>query len=792
MAREDERLVVALEARVRDFEKNFERAQKTANTRFSAIEKRAEASAANLKAAFSGAGASISEVFNTLGGAGIIAGGGLAGIITTLKSAATSVADLAAEAQKAGVAFEPFQELKYAAEQARVGVDALADGLKEMQLRADEFIRTGAGSSEEAFKRLGYTAADLKKKLADPAALFEEIIDRMKGFSKAGQIRIADEIFGGTGGEQFVRLMDQGKGAIGRAREEARALGVILSDDLAAEAKKVAKEFDTLALRIEVALKSGVLKGAKALEDYKAELLGIAAAFGAVGAGVVLGPLVASLGAAATAAVTAGVQMTALNATMLAVAAGSRAAELASAGLAAALRLAGGPWGIAIMAIVGTIAALALRQDQAKVSTDRHKEAMAELDKAISELKARVPGADAQLKKLGDTHMENARKALKAAEAEYEYLKALGDANDMSHPDVLAAAGAAGVQPEVFTNYLEERAAKMEAAVQRIKKAQEQLTEVEGKVESAPTSAPPPAPDPSIGYGFKDILKDQQARIRDLEVERNALGMTTQAAAEYKFMQQALATAQEHNLKLSPEQVAQLQQLAARYGEVTLAIEKTRASQERMRELQSELGNLATSSIMGLVEGTKSWNDVLQDSLKLLAQLLLKAALLGEGPFGSGGGGIIGSLVKGVSGALGGGSIGLYAGGGSIRGPGSGTSDSIPAMLSNGEFVVRAAQAKKFMPLLEGINSGRIPRFAAGGMVGGARAQPAAAGNMAPQLYFYNSLPVKETKESTDEQGRLRMDVLFDEQVAASLRKRGSASQKAMGSYGVRPGLVRR
>jgi len=61
----------------------------------------------------------------------------------------------AAEAQKAGIACGPFQETKYAAEQGRVGVDALADGLKELQLRPDEFIVTGKGSRQEAFRRPG-------------------------------------------------------------------------------------------------------------------------------------------------------------------------------------------------------------------------------------------------------------------------------------------------------------------------------------------------------------------------------------------------------------------------------------------------------------------------------------------------------------------------------------------------------------------------------------------------------------------------------------------------------------
>jgi hypothetical protein len=68
-----------------------------------------------------------------------------------------------------------------------------------------------------------------------------------------------------------------------------------------------------------------------------------------------------------------------------------------------------------------------------------------------------------------------------------------------------------------------------------------------------------------------------------------------------------------------------------------------------------------------------------------------------------------------------------FAGGGLVSGPGSGTSDSIPARLSNGEFVVRAAAVRAVgVATLAAINrgfripaiaSGMIPRFADGGLV---------------------------------------------------------------------------
>lgn len=60
------------------------------------------------------------------------------------------------------------------------------------------------------------------------------------------------------------------------------------------------------------------------------------------------------------------------------------------------------------------------------------------------------------------------------------------------------------------------------------------------------------------------------------------------------------------------------------------------------------------------------------------------------------------------------------AGGGHIRGPGTATSDSIPAWLSDGEFVIKARSVAKYgLGLLTAINQGRfrMPRFNVGGLV---------------------------------------------------------------------------
>lgn len=56
--------------------------------------------------------------------------------------------------------------------------------------------------------------------------------------------------------------------------------------------------------------------------------------------------------------------------------------------------------------------------------------------------------------------------------------------------------------------------------------------------------------------------------------------------------------------------------------------------------------------------------------------------------------------------------------GGYIMGPGTGTSDSIPAFLSNGEYVLTADAVQNVgLPLLDAVNSGRVGHFATGGLV---------------------------------------------------------------------------
>ena len=83
-----------------------------------------------------------------------------------------------------------------------------------------------------------------------------------------------------------------------------------------------------------------------------------------------------------------------------------------------------------------------------------------------------------------------------------------------------------------------------------------------------------------------------------------------------------------------------------------------------------------------------------------------------------------------------------YATGGFISGDGTGTSDSIPAMLSDGEFVINARSTKLFGPLLEAINA---QKFAKGGRVGAMKqVQKFAAGGTVSDAKSYQFLQFED------------------------------------------------
>jgi hypothetical protein len=96
--------------------------------------------------------------------------------------------------------------------------------------------------------------------------------------------------------------------------------------------------------------------------------------------------------------------------------------------------------------------------------------------------------------------------------------------------------------------------------------------------------------------------------------------------------------------------------------------------------------------------------------------------------------------------------------GGYVSGGGTSTSDSIPALLSNGESVINAASTKMFMPLLSTINQiGGGRQFASGGVSSSEFAQSSAMTSLTDAI-FAQQQPIKTYVVSSDMTNQQMMD----------------------------------
>ncbi len=283
---DEEQLAISVIAKLTDLEKQMAKAngitarafrEMTLTTKKATrqMEDDAARSATRINQAFASVGTKIGGVgqaFAAGGIAGLVGGGiaaSLAGLVNQAREAADSIAEIGTAAKMAGLPVKEFQEWSYVAEQTRIPLDAITDGLKELSLRADEFAVTGKGSAAEAFQRIGMSPEEVQQRLKDPSALLLEIVDRVRqlGDTAAG-VRIFDELFGGQGGERMVSLLDQGSDGIVRMIDDAHDFGRVLDDEMIAKAQQIDAQFNQIANTIGITLKSAIVSAVASLSDF--------------------------------------------------------------------------------------------------------------------------------------------------------------------------------------------------------------------------------------------------------------------------------------------------------------------------------------------------------------------------------------------------------------------------------------------------------------------------------------------------------------------------------------------
>lgn len=264
-------LYTRMEVRLADAEKKLKRFEGNVDKNMSNIERRSRAASRTMETSFSRSATAIAGTFKSFG-AGLFAGvaaGGIAGIVAGFREATSAVAELGDQAKMAGVSVEAFQEWRYVADQARIPIDAITDGLKELNIRADEFAVTGKGGAAEAFQRLGLTPQEVKERLKDPSEFLLLLIERTRQLKDtAAGVRIFDELFGGQGGERMVSLIEQGEAGIRAQIAAANDLGVVIDANLVQRAAELDAKFNKIVHTVGQNLKSAIVSAADSLVDF--------------------------------------------------------------------------------------------------------------------------------------------------------------------------------------------------------------------------------------------------------------------------------------------------------------------------------------------------------------------------------------------------------------------------------------------------------------------------------------------------------------------------------------------
>ncbi|MEX0404058.1 phage tail tape measure protein [Aquibium sp. LZ166] len=631
MARDTEQLVVALEARIRDFERNFQRANRTANDNFNRIERRAKQSGDVLEKSLAGAASRVSSTLKTFGAgfAGGILGGlsvaGLQRIAASIGDVAKSVAMIGSNAKMAGLTTKAFQELSYVAEQNRISVDALADGMKELNLRADEWITTGGGSAAEAFQRLGYTADELKVKLKDPSDLLVDIIARMEQLDTAARIRIADELFGGQAGERFVELLDRGADGIRTMIREANEFGLVLSDDVIAKADEIDRKFNLISRTIGTRMKGAIVSATGDLLAFLDRMRDVEEQQSNT-----LGNRLSEIG--------------------------MRRMEIENE----ILKLRGDRE----TTIGGTLFGPAF--DKQIETLERESAELHETEKRILDIldeRTRQAGAEAAEAVPDITKLNTAIQGTKpatdtAAKGMQSYADAIR-ALKREIPELAEEVAMLDARAKIDTAY---RAAVQNArsigeANQAYALRQQALASIGkevpgngGTVTDTGDDAKRKAEEQIAAYA--DIIAGAQEFITYARQEQAALGMSADAAAAFRYEQDMLNQARREGLELTADQRSEIATYAQGMAQAEKATQQFARSQEDAAEISRMFGEQAIDALMGIADGSMTAMDALRQLLRTLVRMLMQAVFLGEGPLAGalkGTGGLFGSLGKAIA-----------------------------------------------------------------------------------------------------------------------------------------------
>jgi len=179
----------------------------------------------------------IGRAFAAIGTAGLLP---LLAAVKIFKSSGDALDKMA---KRTGVSVETLSELGFAGEQCGAGLETLEKGVRTMQ-RAITDLGRGLSTQVDAFDELGLAADDLEGLL--PEQQFKLIADRLSKIEDPSKRAALAMMIFGRAGTQLLPMLANGAAGIEALQEEARALGLTISTETAADAAELTDTWNRL------------------------------------------------------------------------------------------------------------------------------------------------------------------------------------------------------------------------------------------------------------------------------------------------------------------------------------------------------------------------------------------------------------------------------------------------------------------------------------------------------------------------------------------------------------------
>lgn len=608
-----------------------------------------------------------------LSGLAVKAGAALAGALSVgvlanwVKESALATAQMARMAELSGSTAEEFQRWAYASRSVGIEQDKLGDIFKDVQDKIGDFLQTGGGPMADFFEniapKVGVTAEQFRN-LSGPDALQLYVSSLEQANLSQSEMTFYMEAIANDATLLLPLLRNNAAGFKDLAAE-AEELGLVLSGEAAAAALEFERGLNTLGAASDGAGKQIAAELVPTLNTMNGLLIDSRA--NGEGVTVVANVLSGALKVLATAAIV--------------VSAGFRSAGSAIAGLAAA---------------------------GAAAATGDFAGARTILAEVASDYVSITEGATDSIGKLWNGVYEEQGAA---ASETYEQYKKLNEdlvAGSKSTSDQLKEQHKS-VAAEAKKRIREITAAEREAnsEVERLRK---ERMEIEERYSAALAGIQAGSGgDPSL-MQFNALKVGARQSLADGDV-RSA---QQQAQAALKVLQD-LAAAGENTAGFSFF-IRELKdiEVAAKGVEQSAADQKLEAITKQLEALK-EKADIKITAKMSDEDIAKTQQQIKDLAAALSAGFVITPTIKLDG--------VSRAQVEGGQGSTAPG----FAGGGKVTGPGTGTSDSILARLSNGEYVLRAAAVRQYgTAILDRMNGLQMPAFADGGLVEAAMAVPGA------------------------------------------------------------------